>query len=195
MTGGTGAEVDVRRKAVGIQQEAGWQSASDDCRICWIITSNLQAKSTGTQEKWSLGQRRRGEGRAAELSLRKPFLVEPLLIQLFVSIQFSPDYANYMWTQSFGAFARSFLSLEWIIKVTLTWAKIMLKDFETLHVGIDVKAAPDWLLAGWLVLPLTWIYGVLREAEKKTVNESPRVMKSTFCLFYVRNFTLTEIFP
>lgn len=195
MTGGTGAEVDVRRKAVGIQQEAGWQSASDDCRICWIITSNLQAKSTGTQEKWSLGQRRRGEGGAAELSLRKPFLVEPLLIQLFVSIQFSPDYANYMWTQSFGAFARSFLSLEWIIKVTLTWAKIMLKDFETLHVGIDVKAAPDWLLAGWLVLPLTWIYGVLREAEKKTVNESPRVMKSTFCLFYVRNFTLTEIFP
>lgn len=62
MTGGTATEVDVCRKAVGIQQEAGWQSASDDCRICWIITSNLQAKSTGTQEKWSLGQRRRGEG-------------------------------------------------------------------------------------------------------------------------------------
>lgn len=134
-------------------------------------------------------------GGPSELSQREPFSVEPLLIQLFVSIQFSPDYANYMWTQSFRAFARSFLSLEWIIKVTLTWAKIMLKDFETLHVGIDVKAAPDWLVAGWLVLPLTWIYGVLREAEKKTVNESPRVMKSTFCLFYVRNFTLTEIFP
>lgn len=192
MTAGTGGEVDVLGKAAGIQQEAGKQSASDDCKICWIITANLQAKSTGTQEKWSGGQ---GRAATAELSLREPLLVEPLLIRLFVSIQFSPDYANYMWTQSFGAFARSFLSLEWIIKVTLTWAKIMLKDFRNIACGNRRKSrsrAGCWLAGS---LPLTWIYGVLREAEKKTVNESPRVMKSTFCLFYVRNFTLTEIFP
>lgn len=188
MTGGTAAEVDElsvfnRRQAVGI----GWLENMLNNYVAFA------SQILGNTRKMILGQG--GRGRTGELSLREPILHFssncsfqfnfPLIMQIICEHKASELLP-----------ARSLLTLEWIIKVTLTWAKIMLKDFETLHVGIDVKAAPDWLLAGWLARSATdvdlWSFEGSREKDRKRI---PRVMKSTFCLFYVRNFTLTEIFP
>lgn len=69
------------------------------------------------------------------------------------------------------------------------------KGFRNIACGNRRKSS-SWLAAGWLALSAAdvdlWSFEGSREKDRKRI---PRVMKSTFCLFYVRNFTLTEIFP
>lgn len=141
MTGGTAAEVDElsvfnRRQAVGIGRLENMLNNYVEFAI--QIHENTR--------KMILGQERKG---AAELSLRKPIFVQPLFIQLFVSIQFSPDYANYMWTQSFGAFACSFVPYSRVNYQSHAYmGKNNAKGFRNIACGNRRKSSSDWLLAG-----------------------------------------------
>lgn len=183
MTGGT-----LLRWMRWVYSTGGRQSACRTTEICWIITSNLQAKSTRTQEKWSLGEG--GRAFASKTDSRwttfHPIVrfnsIFPWLCKLYVNTKL----------RSFRLFV-PYSRVNYQSHAYM--GKNNAKGFRNIACGNRRKSS-SWLAAGWLALSAAdvdlWSFEGSREKDRKRI---PRVMKSTFCLFYVRNFTLTEIFP